>query len=176
MRFERIWRTRSSSALSVLAFRQFSTARPSAITPITKIVTPMSTSYKAKPADAGEMECWRAGVLTGALLHFSTTPLLLRCCLSRHITNKLAPGRQGRIIRRPQTVCALEIHDGGFAVSRWPENPFARRFFSQGRRQRKRQRLASGQGKRRQVFHFFVLAKGFRTKDGSLVAPNNEVG
>src|SRR6267143_6033051 len=71
------------------------------------------------------------------------------------ITNELAPRGQRRIIRRPRTVCTFEINDGWLAVSRWPENPFAGRIFSQGRRQRKRQRLASGKGKLRQVFRFF---------------------
>ena len=40
----RIWRIRSPSALKVVAFRQFSTERPSTTTPMLKIATPRRTS------------------------------------------------------------------------------------------------------------------------------------
>src|SRR5437763_389906 len=82
--------------LIVLALRQFSTERPSAITPMAKIATPSRTSYRANAAldlvrnracvtcITGMLECWSAGALKIPLLHFAI-PSLLRCRSSRCI-------------------------------------------------------------------------------------------
>src|ERR1700730_18586939 len=89
MRSDKICRTTLSSALIVLALRQFCTARPSAITPIAKIATPSRTSYSAKPyadlarfrirlaAIIGVLARWSAAVLKIPLLHHSVADHLV---------------------------------------------------------------------------------------------------
>src|SRR6266853_3343296 len=114
MRSDRICRTTFSSELIVLALMQFSTARPSAITPRAKIATPSRTSYKANAyldlapvriglaAMIGILESWSAGVLKISLPHFSITPLLHGQSSSRRILRKFRLRCERRIIRRPR--------------------------------------------------------------------------
>ena len=69
---------RSSSALRVLAFRQFSTARPSASTPDCKNSNADQTLHRAQRRGAvwwsdGVMEWWSGGL---GNLHGGTTPIL----------------------------------------------------------------------------------------------------
>src|SRR5206468_7574513 len=112
IRSDRICRTAPSCALIVLALRQFSTARPSAITPMAKIATPTRTSYRAN-ADfnlarccirlggaIGVLECWSLGLFEIPLLHFSPTPFF-RCRSPRCILGDLGLGRERRVSRRP---------------------------------------------------------------------------
>src|SRR6266404_6600147 len=147
MRSDRICRTTFSSALIVLALRQFSTARPSEITPIAKIATPSRTSYKANAyfdlarvrlglaAMIGILESWSAGVLKISLPHFSITPSLHRQS-SRRILRKIRLRCERRIIRRPRAGGTSELDGRWFAGPRWPEYPFSRRVAHQCCRQR----------------------------------------
>src|SRR4051812_49109994 len=126
MRSDRICRTTFSSALIVLALRQFSTARPIAITPREKIATPSRTSYRANAyfdpdrrrtrlaAILGILECWSVGVLKISLPHFSVAPSFhwgLPCC----ILCKFRLRCERRVIRRPRASGTFELDYRWFA-------------------------------------------------------------
>src|SRR5215211_4972766 len=147
MRSDRICRTIFSSELIVLALMQFSTARPSAITPRAKIATPSKTSYKANArldlalvriglADmTGVLESRSAGVLKISLPHFSITPSL-HCQSPRRILRKFRLRCERRVIRSPPAGGTSELDGRWFAGPRWPEYPFSGRFAHQCCRQR----------------------------------------
>src|SRR5262245_34368510 len=147
MRSDRICRTTFSSALIVLALMQFSTARPSAITPRAKIATPSRTSYRANAyfdlerlrtrlaAMIEVLECWSAGALKISLPHCSIAPSFhwgSPCRIWRTFGLRCERG----VIRCPRTGGTSELDRRGLARSRWPEYPFGRRFAQQCCRKR----------------------------------------
>src|SRR5215471_20107997 len=121
---------------------QFSTARPSAITPTAKIATPSKTSYRAKAnfdlenfrtrfaAMLGILECRGAGVLKISLPHFSVAPSFEWGSPGR-ILREFRLRRERRVVRRPCTGGTSELDSRWFARSRGPEYPFSRRFTQQ---------------------------------------------
>src|SRR2546430_10030787 len=122
---------------------EFSTARPSAITPRAKIATPSRTSYKANAyldlarvriglaAMIGILGSWSAGVLKISLPHFSITPSL-RCQSSRRILRKFRLRCERRVIRRPRAGGDSEFDGRWFAGPRWSGYPFSGRVSHQG--------------------------------------------
>src|SRR5437867_873516 len=158
MRSDRICRTTLSSALMLLALRQFSTARPSAMTPMAKIATPSKTSYRAKAR------------YTFRIFDFEfRTLFLLPCCILRNLRLR----RQRRVVRRPQTSGAFELDNRRLAVPRWPEYPLCRMLFGQCCWQREAQQRSLAETKFRCRFDFLVLCKNFRTQQNAVFAPNN---
>src|SRR5439155_10207900 len=172
MRSDKTCRTAVSSALIELALRQFSTARPSATTPIAKIATPIKTSYRAKA-----LKRWSAKALKWVGLtrfHGSTFTDFnesLPCCILRN----LCLCRQWRVIRCPQTSGAFELNNRGFTIPRWPEYPFRRMVCRQCCWQGEFQQRSRAQTKYRRRFGFLVFCKTFRTHQHTVFAPNNNV-
>src|SRR5437867_2966704 len=152
---------------------QFSTARPSAITPRAKIATPSRTSYKANAyfdlarvrvglaAMIGILESWSAGVLKISLPHFSITPSL-HCQSSRRILRKIRLRCERRVIRRPRARGTFELDGRWFAGPRWPEYPFSRRFAYQCCRQRDLKPAPFAETKHRRGFLLLAFCKNFR--------------
>src|SRR6266481_2455238 len=186
MRSDRICRTTFSSALIVLALRQFSTARPSAITPRAKIATPSRTSYKANAyfdlarvriglaAMIGILESWSAGVLKISLPHFSITPSL-HGQSSRRILRKFRLRCERRIIRRPRAGGTSELGGRWFARSRWPEYPFRGRFSHQRCRQRDLNPASFAEANHCRGFLFLAFCKDFRSQQDAVFAPGNQI-
>src|SRR5437762_12652701 len=186
MRSDRICRTTFSSALIVLALRQFSTARPSEITPIAKIATPSRTSYRANPyldlerlqirlaAMIGVLECWSAGVLKISSPHFSIAPLFHWGSPCR-ILRKFRLRCERRVIRRPRAGRTSELDGRRFAGSRWPEYPFSGGFAHQRKRQRDLNPAALAETKHCRGFFFLAFCKDFRSQQDAVFAPSNQI-
>src|SRR4029077_13261947 len=186
MRSDRICRTTFSSALIVLALRQFCTARPSAITPIAKIATPSRTSYKANAyfdlarvriglaAMIGILEAWSAGVLKISLPHFSITPSL-HSQSSRRILRKIRLRCERRVIRGPRARGTFELDGRWFAGPRWPEYPFSGRFAHQCCRQRDLKPASLAETYHGRGFLFLAFRKNFRPQQNTVFAPNNQI-
>jgi hypothetical protein len=165
---------------------QFSTARPSAITPREKIATPSRTSYRANAyfdlerlrtgvaGMIGVLECWSPGVLKISLPHFSIAPSFHWGSPNR-ILRKFGLRCERRIIRRPRAGWTSELDSRRFAGARWPEYPFSGRVPSQCCRQRDPKPASLGKAKRRRGFFFLVFCKNFRPQQNTAFAPNNQI-
>src|SRR6476660_9951621 len=186
MRSDRICRTTFSSALIVLALRQFCTARPSEITPIAKIATPSRTSYRANAyfdlerlrtglaAMIGVLECLGAGVLKISLPHFSITPSFhwgSPCRIVREFRLRC----ERRVIRRPRAGGTSELNSRRFTSARWPEYPFSGRVPCQCCRQRDPNPASLGDAKYRRGFLFLVFCKNLRPQKDAVFAPSNQI-
>src|SRR5262245_16133418 len=184
MRSDRICRTTFSSALIELALMQFSTARPSEMTPRAKIATPSRTSYKAnacfdprrlriRVADMiGVLECWSNGVLKIALPHYSIPPSL-DCGSPCRILGKFRLRGERRVIRRPRAGGTSELDFRRFARPRWPEYPFSGGFVRQCRWKQDLNPASLREAKHRRGFLFLVFRKNFRPQHNTVFAPNN---
>src|SRR6266550_3914347 len=165
---------------------QFSTARPSAITPRAKIATPSRTSYKANAyvdlapvriglaAMIGILESWSAGVLKISLPHFSITPSL-HGQSSRRILRKFRLRCERRVIRRPRAGRTSELDRRRFAGSRRPEYPFSGRFAHQRKRQRDLNPASLAETKHCRGFLFFASCKNFRPQHDAVFPPSNQI-
>src|SRR4249919_1954096 len=186
MRSDRSCRTTFSSALIVLALRQFCTARPSEITPRAKMATPSRTSYRANAyfdlerlrtglaAMIGVLECLGAGVLKISLPHFPITPSFHWGSPCR-ILRKFRLCCERRVIRRPRTGGTSELDSRRFAGARWPEYPFSRRVPCQCCWQQDLNPASLGEAQHRRGFLFLVFCKNFRPQQDTAFAPNNQI-